>query len=324
MNLIHKFLGRPLNVGVSYFILLTLFSGVYWILPPGSFGTTQPDFLDCLYFSTVTITTLGYGDVLPVTDLARALVISEVVLGVLVAGSFLNACSISLSQKISESERRAAREAESLASFHARKQKLLDHDSILSYDMEAYLCRLWALFVPHDQRREHNSCDVIDGDGKVLLELEFKNMYHLYRSSMLSVDGILQSDLNVFLKYHDRLLARVEHVLNFAPLSDRKQLRIACLDFVTAARDRDSRQALYDAAELNSTLGGSVADQAVRLIKEFAHEPVISQVPNILDPYVSLYFMAKAGQEFCSVYTKQISEIKSSSYKASDTSVSTH
>jgi hypothetical protein len=323
MNFVYKFLSKPLNVGASYFMLLTLFSAVYWVLPQGSFNNTEPEFLDCFYFSTVTITTLGYGDVLPVTDLARVLVISEVVLGVILAGSFLNACSISLSQKISESERLANRAAESVARFNSRKQKLLDHDSILSYDMEAYLYRMWALFVPHEQRREHSSCDVIDENGNMLLHLEFKNMHHLYKSSILSVDGFLQSDLKIFLKYHDRLLARVEHVLNFAPLSDRKQLRIACLDFVTVARDRDSRQALYDAAEIESIHGGSVADHAVRLIQQFESEPTISQDPNILDPYISLYLMARAGQEFCSVYTKLMSEIKSSSYKACDTTMST-
>jgi len=44
-----------------------------------------------LYLSAVTITTLGFGDIVPVNDTARLLVGAESVLGVLLAGLFLNA-----------------------------------------------------------------------------------------------------------------------------------------------------------------------------------------------------------------------------------------
>jgi hypothetical protein len=43
------------------------------------------------YFSTVIITTLGFGDITPVTSLARALVGAEAVTGVVLIGLFLNA-----------------------------------------------------------------------------------------------------------------------------------------------------------------------------------------------------------------------------------------
>jgi len=44
-----------------------------------------------VYLSAVTITTLGFGDVVPVSDGARLLVASEAVVGVVLAGLFLNA-----------------------------------------------------------------------------------------------------------------------------------------------------------------------------------------------------------------------------------------
>ncbi len=43
-----------------------------------------------LYFSAITITTLGYGDIVPLTDLTRLLVALESVLGLLLIGLFLN------------------------------------------------------------------------------------------------------------------------------------------------------------------------------------------------------------------------------------------
>jgi len=44
-----------------------------------------------LYLSAVTVTTLGYGDIVPLTTTTRLLVASEAVFGVVIAGLFLNA-----------------------------------------------------------------------------------------------------------------------------------------------------------------------------------------------------------------------------------------
>jgi hypothetical protein len=44
-----------------------------------------------VYFSAVTITTLGYGDIVPITHGARNLVTAEAVAGVILIGLFLNA-----------------------------------------------------------------------------------------------------------------------------------------------------------------------------------------------------------------------------------------
>lgn len=62
----------------------------YRALCGGSPSTVKGGFARFMYLSAVTITTLGYGDIVPVTDRARALVACEAVLGVAVAGLFLN------------------------------------------------------------------------------------------------------------------------------------------------------------------------------------------------------------------------------------------
>jgi hypothetical protein len=50
----------------------------------------QNSFVRMLYFSAVTISTLGYGDIVPVTSRARLLVTVEAILGPLLFGLFLN------------------------------------------------------------------------------------------------------------------------------------------------------------------------------------------------------------------------------------------
>jgi hypothetical protein len=45
------------------------------------------------YFSAVTITTLGYGDIVPITNMARIIVAVESILGLVLIGLFLNSLS---------------------------------------------------------------------------------------------------------------------------------------------------------------------------------------------------------------------------------------
>ena len=73
---------------VAYLLMAVMWSLLYDVLEaayPGSFkfpeGTTQPRGEMSVYFSIVTITTVGYGDITPVTRVARAFANLEAVIG---------------------------------------------------------------------------------------------------------------------------------------------------------------------------------------------------------------------------------------------------
>jgi hypothetical protein len=56
----------------------------------GNSGFVGGNFWRMLYFSTITIATIGYGDIIPITPMARILVGSEAFLGLIFAGLFLS------------------------------------------------------------------------------------------------------------------------------------------------------------------------------------------------------------------------------------------
>lgn len=58
------------------------------------FGSSvEGNFVRMLYLSSVTITTLGYGDIVPITTVSRILISIESILGIVLIGLFLNALS---------------------------------------------------------------------------------------------------------------------------------------------------------------------------------------------------------------------------------------
>lgn len=79
---------KPGRILLAAAALITAYAGVYdtvaWVDEKGV--PYNPRLGDCLYFSVVTFTTLGYGDITPKTDLLKALAASQAALGAFTMG----------------------------------------------------------------------------------------------------------------------------------------------------------------------------------------------------------------------------------------------
>ncbi len=85
---------RPIIWIGSYIALMPIFALIYWALPDGQFRIPDGagvDFGSWLYYSIVTITTLGFGDYTPAHGMAQCVTAVEVMCGLTILGFFLNA-----------------------------------------------------------------------------------------------------------------------------------------------------------------------------------------------------------------------------------------
>ena len=96
-------LSLPLLLGFWAGVLITGFALLYWA--PGN-AIKSPDgvrdFTACLYFSGTTFFTLGLGDIIPITTLARALIVLEAGMGfgfLAIVISYLPALNLSFSKR---------------------------------------------------------------------------------------------------------------------------------------------------------------------------------------------------------------------------------
>jgi hypothetical protein len=75
----------------AYFEVAAQFGILYFSLLRQDFSPTLDSIIDALYFSVITITTVGYGDILPRTHWAKAVCIYELAVGFIIIAFALGA-----------------------------------------------------------------------------------------------------------------------------------------------------------------------------------------------------------------------------------------
>ena len=84
---------RLLIIIATYASAMVIYACIYGLLSTiesKSFSRPLVDFTDALYFSAITIATVGYGDIYPTSAFAKTVVISEILIGILLLGFLLS------------------------------------------------------------------------------------------------------------------------------------------------------------------------------------------------------------------------------------------
>lgn len=142
---------RPIFWIGLYIAVTPLFALIYWILPEGQFRIPDENPMDygsCLYYSIVTITTLGFGDYTPTHGWSQAVTACEVMTGLIVLGLFLNAVG-SMKSEIDVS---SALEKQRLLHFNAEKDKLLKNTPLIIHHVNNFLTNCYLATTPIDKR----------------------------------------------------------------------------------------------------------------------------------------------------------------------------
>ena len=150
---------------------------------------------DCLYFSVVTATTLGYGDIVPLATWARLLAATEAVGGMLLVGALI-------SRLLSEQQEKLLRDTHSLA-FQERLGRMQTslHLLIADFqDMENMHVRQ-LIDQPRIQLRLSSGATILVRDLRIVQELLSDNGNQADEISLelllVTLNGALQAYLDV-------------------------------------------------------------------------------------------------------------------------------
>ena len=203
-------LNKPAWVGSIYLAAIPIFGLAYYWNP--SFWKEPLTLIQSMYFSVVTITTLGYGDITPQTEIARSLTAFESIFGIVLIGLFLNsvarASDIRREQKHNQAAKRHLK-----AQYQEWREDLLsaclraaESSYSVDYELEKQL-------VSFEKFREYFSGDnrdrwykVLDGmqDNESILD-DIAHISELFSQQINSALGKINTDNTKSL----RILTRV-------------------------------------------------------------------------------------------------------------------
>lgn len=302
------FFVRPIYIGIFFLCLMPIFATLYFFIGSNSFNNNPTDFWTFLYFSTVTITTLGFGDIYPLTTLTKLIVALEVIMGALCAGLFLNACSYTISERSAQAERAKQSFEMKLKNFKTNQALMINQDSIVSYHLKLYVLRAWTVCTPILGRDGYSFDSMLGLNGAEKFKFSFSDLCDLHQPSLLQKDSFQTSAVVAYFKEMHLLISAIKDMMNFAPMSEWPSLHAACLEFIYTTNSLECSEVIMK-NELTNIGDKTVGAFAAEIISKKAEDPEPQNTRNIIDPYVSLYHLIKYSLNFCAYYCQEIEKI---------------
>lgn len=299
---------RPIIWICLYIALIPIFALIYHWLPDNQFripDNAPTDYGSWLYYSIVTITTLGFGDYTPAMGGAQAVTAIEVGCGLLILGFFLNAVG---SMK-SEIDVESALEKQKMLHNAQEKEKLLKSTPMLIHNLNLFLAYCYAVTTPLKQRTNPQSPSYNP-------DFKFNDMADLYQPSMLPIDYTKSPAVEGLLKATARTVLCLDSVQNRIDLTLWPDLLEDCFSFVAEYQMFTTSDALGERLDLEiregKELSLSPSDRNISdEIRNFSGDPADSRDPGNLKPYFDLYNFIKKTASLATSMETELTSIAS-------------
>ncbi|MBL1386420.1 MAG: hypothetical protein COA35_017310, partial [Colwellia sp.] len=174
-------------VFVAYLLLIFGYGATYYFIA-ADFNVKHLSVIQSLYFSVVTITTLGFGDIAPVTDRSQIIVASEAIIGL-----FLNALWQYFASTIERQQSDAI----------ARNLQLKNTREIILF-YEYFETEIVEFRRAIGELTQTSSS--LENQDNVELSFEFSCLSGLYQSSRNTMSGINKPIIHLYYQKLDQLL----------------------------------------------------------------------------------------------------------------------
>lgn len=322
----------PAVYGTMYLTLIPLFGLLYSTLPNMQFNKENISFLEAMYFSTITVTTTGFGDFTPTNTFTRAFVMIESIIGVVSAGLFLNAITFQREENMSKL----------MDDYEARKEisyafaRLHSHDSLIALNMNTYLNRVNQLLgiepkamhvaQTDEQGRQHleesptlpNAPDAhvashLVGIHEPIPEnLVFTNLQNLFNTSNRLTDDPHKPQIWYYYQALDELVISIENLVRETETYRWEDLESLCMEYLSNIKSYDSSSYILAEPSFEKQLADiqSQRQQDMRLISEFPQDNKVElATDNSLNPYIILFMGIQTTIDFIKRFQLRYQEI---------------
>lgn len=269
--------------GLSYFFIAIIYAIFFYVLPAEQWNDCNSikSICDALYYSIITITTFGFGTTYPVGILAKTLTCSEVFLGLVFIGFYINSMSEEHADMINkESEARQKKfEQETALSL------LLQHVSIVIPCIQSFLFECFELVTPIEKRKFPE--DVFNHK----FEWSFNDLHQLYEPSYLMTNPIDEPVVKCYFRAEHKLVDELRYLLSNSDLKFTPELRQDVLDIINECNRFAYEHSIIGV--LHTTLGSG---ESKRMAKDLFKDTIATykdeiqfRPSNFLNQFVALY-----------------------------------
>jgi len=246
----------------------------YWLFP-GLLGAKH-NFQECLYFSIVTATTLGFGDIAPESDVGRLMSASEAVLGILSIGLFLNAITGARLDMVRELDEEKNR----MLFREAQRSKLDGHFRVLFPSIQRF--KAFAIQV---------SRPVTDKTGEYNPEFTLNDMRDMYSPSQATSRFDSQPAIIGYFRCLEELTAELCDMVKQVDLRCFPDIEHYSLMLVSEIASFDQAGSILSASYSTTDSTISAKDMAERL-RDYDGDYSFDG-SEVLDSYIELFFQIK-------------------------------
>lgn len=272
---------RPIVWILLYIGLVPIFALIYWWLPDSQFRIPDgagTDFGSWLYYSIVTITTLGFGDYTPAHGWAQTVTAVEVMCGLTFLGFFLNAVG---SMK-SENDVESALEAQRRLHEAGELDKLRKSTPTVVHNIDTFLAFCYAATTPASRRTD-------DGMAEYDEKFSFRDMAGLFGPSDLPIDRTNLPVVELLLRWASRTSLCLDTLQTNVDLTLWPELLENCFTFVADYQMFSSEDNLV--ADLPDT---SACEAIAKQMASDDPDPVLTSDSD-LAPEIELYHFIKTS-----------------------------
>lgn len=304
---------RPLVWMFAYLLTIPVFAVVYWLLPAGQFRIPDgggADFGSWIYYSIVTITTLGFGDYTPAHAGAQAVTAIEVALGLVLMGLFLNAVGSMKSEIDVESEVEKQRRAH----FAVEKEKLDKSLPLLLHSLSRFLDYCYAVTTPQAKRKAEG--------GSFDPGFRFQDMASLFTPSGLEHDKTRLPAVSRLLSSANRVSLALDSLQSRVDMTLWPQVLEDSFSFVANYQMFSAMDSLAEHPESLLPKGGAGTSQPAPTVQSAEESiekaiaswdgPVDPKSSGDLKPVVELYYFIKENALLAQKLEKDLTEASAS------------
>lgn len=280
---------RPIYWICLYIVLTPIFALIYWGLPDGQFRIPDgagTDYGSWLYYSIVTITTLGFGDYTPAHAWAQSVTAVEVMCGLIILGLFLNAVGAMKSEIDVESELEKQRRLHT----SQEKEKLVKTAPSILHNINTFLAYCYAVTTPIARRT--------DEGGSFNPDFSFSDMADLYKPSGLATDNSTRPAVDRLIKSASRTSLFLDSLEGRIDMTLWPELMEDCFSFVANYQLFASADLFEHHPSETTKKDEETPDAEKRISEKIASMDANHESANHeMAPYIELYdFIKENGQ----------------------------